>query len=99
MNNLVKKTETENVLHLAVENEFTIVTSGEIKQELAASTERSGQESLILTNVSALDVAAIQLAYAWKKALLKQGRQGAVVLPELENIKDLLVKTGITQIL
>jgi anti-anti-sigma factor len=94
----LKNTE-ENQIQIEVEGEFTIGTSEAIKPKLISSIERSGPETLQLKNVTTMDVAAVQLAYAWKKELKKNGRKGTVVCPEDENIKDLLVKTGITQIL
>jgi anti-anti-sigma factor len=90
---------TDDGLRLAVGGEFTIATSDTIKRELVASSSREGNEILDLRNVSMMDAVGIQLAYAWKKALKKNNRTGIVICPELETIKDLFVKTGITQIL
>jgi anti-anti-sigma factor len=94
----LKNTE-ENHIQIEIEGEFSIGTCEAIRPQLTSSIERTGLDTLQLKNVTTMDVSAIQLAYAWKKELKKTGRIGTVVCPEDENIKDLLVKTGITQIL
>jgi anti-anti-sigma regulatory factor len=99
MENELKIVKTENATQLEVRGEFTLRCGEGIKKDLISSASREGSESLDLTHASAMDVAGIQLAYAWKKALEGDGRKGNVILPESENIKDLFAKTGITQIL
>jgi anti-anti-sigma regulatory factor len=97
--NTVKNIEGENGLEIEVNGEFSVGTCKDIRQQLELSLERSGHETLVLKNVTTMDVVAIQLTYAWKNALAKSGRKGTIVPPDEESIKDLLVKTGITQIL
>jgi hypothetical protein len=97
--NAIENIESENGLEIEVGREFTTETFKIVRQQLLSSLERSGPETLLLKDVATIDIAAIQLAYAWKKKLSKDGRRVTIVLPEDENIKDLLVKTGITQIL
>jgi hypothetical protein len=95
----LKIVNTENDMRIEVYGAFTMATSQNIKNELLASLLRSSNETLDLTNANAIDVIGIQLAYGWKKALEANQRKATVILPESENIKDLFVKTGITQIL
>src|SRR4051794_28351824 len=89
---------TKDELRVDAANEFTAAHGEKIKSQLL-NMSREGHESLDLTNISAMDVVGIQLAYAWRKALLQNKRKGTVMLAESENIKDLFTKTGITQIL
>jgi anti-anti-sigma regulatory factor len=95
----LKIVNTDNGMRLEVQGDFTITTYETLKKEIVSSLSREGNETLDLTNASQVDVVGVQLAYAWKKALEKQHRTAIVILPESESIKDLFVKTGITQIL
>jgi anti-anti-sigma regulatory factor len=97
--NTIKIANTENGIQLEVHGEFTMSTCENIKKELLASLSRAGNETLDLSNASHVDVVGIQFAYAWKKSLQENLREAIVILPQSENIKDLFVKTGITQIL
>jgi hypothetical protein len=97
--NEMKIVNADGGIRLEVYGEFTMATSESIKKELIASQSREGNETLDLTKASMMDVIGIQLAYAWKKALKENQRTGTVILPNSENIKDLFVKTGVTQIL
>jgi anti-anti-sigma factor len=97
--NEIQIVNSNNGIRIEVSGEFTTATSETIKKELAASQSREGSETLDLTKASMMDVVGIQLAYAWKKALKENQRTGTVILPTSESIKDLFVKTGITQIL
>jgi hypothetical protein len=99
MENELKLVKTENAAHLEVRGEFTLRCGEGIKKDLISSISEESNESLDLTHACAMDVAGIQLAYAWKKALQDNGKKANVILPESENIKDLFAKTGITQIL
>ncbi|HEY0653736.1 MAG TPA: STAS domain-containing protein [Chryseosolibacter sp.] len=75
--------------------DFTATNAATIKAELMHSVERTGEEVLSLENVTSLDITGIQLAFAWRKALVAQGRKATVKLPRAGNINDLLEKTGI----
>jgi hypothetical protein len=99
MDNELNVTNTEDAIQLEARGEFTLRCGDKIKQELMLSAARAGAESLNLVEASAMDLAGIQLAYAWKKSLEQRGRKAVVILPEAENIKDLFTRTGITQIL
>jgi anti-anti-sigma regulatory factor len=97
--NEIKVVNTKNGIQLEMSGEFTLRCSEQTKKDLLSSLSREDSESLDLTQTSAMDVAGIQLAYAWKKALVYSGRKATIVHPTSENIKDLFTKTGITQIL
>jgi hypothetical protein len=84
-------------IHIICEADFNIGNAGLIKEALLESLERNGDEILSLTNTPAIDVSGIQLAFSWKHELEAQGRRAEVLLPGKEDIKDLLEKTGITQ--
>jgi anti-anti-sigma regulatory factor len=95
----LKMVNAENETQLLIRGDFTMKSSKVIKEDLLLSVSRNRNEALDLSQVSAIDVAGIQFACAWKKALQIKGRKGSVILPEAENLKDLIVKAGITQIL
>jgi hypothetical protein len=80
------------------EEDFTAENAASIKEALLASTARKGDEILLLSEATAIDVIGIQLAFAWKLALQRQQRKAEVLLPQPESIIDLLKKTGITQL-
>jgi anti-anti-sigma regulatory factor len=96
---ILKINQDEGGLQLVAEGDFTVRNSASIKTALLESISRQGNETLVLKDVTALDLAGIQLAYAWRKVLQAQGRDASIVLPEDEGIKDLVRKTGITTIL
>lgn len=97
--NELKIVSTGKEIRLEIQGDVTIGTRKKIKNDLLPSVATEGNMSLDLSQANMMDVTGIQLAYAWKKALAQNQRTGIVILPESENIKDLFVKTGITQIL
>lgn len=97
-NNIITTVHTDSGIEMKSEGDFVIANSEAIKKALMDSVMRNGAESLLLTNVTAIDVSGIQLAYAWKKTLESLGRNAKVIMPQTPEIKDLLQKTGINQI-
>jgi anti-anti-sigma regulatory factor len=94
-----KTTQASGTIELTAEGDFTVRNGATIKTSLLENASEKSDEALNLKNVTALDLAGIQLAYAWKKNLQAQGRQASITWPEEESIKDLIKKTGITTIL
>jgi anti-anti-sigma regulatory factor len=90
---------TDRGITMTFEGEFAAVNVKMIKEALLESAARKSDEILSLTGATSIDVSGIQLAFSWKKALQAQGRKADVLPPESENIKDLLIKAGITTIL
>jgi hypothetical protein len=90
--------QTDSGTQMICESDFCVSNGAAIKEMLLQSLQRSGDETLSLTHATSIDVSGVQLAFSWKKALLAQGRKAIVLLPQGESIKDLLEKTGITQI-
>jgi anti-anti-sigma factor len=97
-NTILNIQETNQGTVMICEKDFNIVNAETIKEVLLQSAERKGNEVLSLVGATAIDASGIQLAFSWKKKLQAQGRKADVLLPLSENIKDLLDKTGITQI-
>jgi ABC-type transporter Mla MlaB component len=95
----LKTTQTPGTEELTIEGDFNLRNIAHAKAALLESNSRKNDEALNLKNVTALDLAGVQLAYAWRKSLQAQGRQATITLPEDEGIKDLIKKTGITNIL
>jgi hypothetical protein len=98
-NPVLKVQETDQGIIMIFEGEFTVGYVEMIKESLLQSAARKGNEILSLIGATSIDVSGIQLAFSWKKILQAQGRKADVLLPQSENIKDLLIKAGITQIL
>lgn len=97
-NTILKIEETDLGITMICDGDFTVTHAEFIKKELLDSAARKGDEILSLSNAKSIDVSGIQLAYSWKKILEAQGRQATVLLPQSENIKDLLEKTGLTKL-
>jgi anti-anti-sigma regulatory factor len=97
-NLIIKIQETNEGLAMICEEDFTVANAHAIKEALLQSIERKGNEILSLVTATAIDASGIQLAFVWKEALKAQGRKADVLVPDSENSKDLLDKTGITQI-
>src|SRR4051812_45189218 len=95
---ILKIIEIYNKTEMICEADFVVANAVLIKKALLASVERKSDETLSLIAATSIDASGIQLAFAWKTALQNQGRNGEVLLPQSTNIKDLLEKTGITQI-
>jgi hypothetical protein len=87
-----------NALQMVCSTDFSIANAQVIKKCLLMSVTRTGDEVLSLCEATSIDLTGIQLAFAWKQILKQQNRRGTVLLPEKEGIKDLLQKTGITEI-
>jgi anti-anti-sigma regulatory factor len=98
-NSILKVQETEQGITMAFEGDFTAANVEVIKEALLQSAARNGNEILSLIGATSIDASGIQLAFSWKKILEARGRKADVLLPQLENIKELLIKTGITTIL
>ena|SRR5687767_6481032 len=98
-NSLLKLQETDRGITMTFEGNFTAVNAEIIKEALLQSAARNGDEILSLLDATSVDASGIQLAFSWKKILQRRGRKADVLLPQLENIKELLIKTGITTIL
>jgi len=93
----IKKNKKGVQLH--VQGNLNVQHANDLKKFFLQSISRSSNEMLILNQVTAFDVASIQLTHLWKMSLKKQGRTASIELPESESLKDLLEKTGITNIL
>lgn len=96
--NILSTTQSDNGTLIICQNDFCVLHAEVIKDTLLQSLQRSGDETLSLTDATSIDVSGIQLVFSWRKALQAQGRKATVLLPQTESIKDLLEKTGITQI-
>jgi hypothetical protein len=100
MKNLILKTEPHhNTLGLVIEGECKVQNSFTLREFLLESVCRAGDETLILTHVTALDISGFQLIYLWKQRLESQSRRANISLPLDKGLTDLLEKTGITKIL
>lgn len=98
INVILPITESNQVIHMTCSHDFNATNAAAIQAELMQSVKRTGEEVLSLQHVTALDITGVQLAFAWRKALVAQGRKAKVELPRAENINDLLTKTGITKL-
>jgi anti-anti-sigma regulatory factor len=95
---IIKIQKTNEGLAMICEEDFNVANAQAIKEALLESVERKGNEILSLVTATTIDASGIQLAFVWKKALEAQGRRADVLFPNSENSKELLDKTGITQI-
>jgi hypothetical protein len=84
---------------LLVRGELKVQQAAELKDFFLQSVRRSGKETLVLHDVTAFDIASAQLTHLWKKSLEQQGRQPSISLPKDQGVKELLEKTGITNLL
>jgi anti-anti-sigma regulatory factor len=98
-NTILNVQQTEKGVTMIYEGEFTVTNAHVIKEFLVQSVARESDEILSLFAATSIDASGIQLAFSWKKVLQSQGRKADVLLPQSEEIKDLLEKTGISQIL
>jgi anti-anti-sigma regulatory factor len=96
---ILKTEKTADEVSLFAQGELKVQHGSDLKNFFLLSIKRTGKEKLILNDVTAFDVASIQLTYLWKKSLEQQGRQVSISLPQDEGLKDLLEKTGITKFL
>ena len=78
--------------------EFNAARTIGIEQLLSESLRRRGNETLVLTDVTRIDITGIKLAYAWKRALELQNRKAQVLLPASAVIANLLIRTGIAEL-
>jgi anti-anti-sigma regulatory factor len=97
-NPILKIIEAKNSTEMICEGDFNVTNGESIKQALLESAARKGDEILSLAGATSIDASGIQLAFAWRTALQTQHRKADVLFPQSSDIKDLLEKTGITQI-
>lgn len=94
--NLYNK-DTES--HLLVCGDLSVQHASVLKDLLIQILNQSGAVSLGFGEVTTMDVASIQIVYALKKEIETQGRKVNFEWPSNRNVKELLIKTGITKIL
>jgi anti-anti-sigma regulatory factor len=94
----VTHSETDKTFVGSLVGELTIATAGQLKLSLL-SMETDKPMVLSLAQVTAIDLACIQVLYAWKHTLLTVGKKVQILLPEGEALKELLEKTGITKLI
>jgi hypothetical protein len=97
-NEILRVVQAGNETHIVCDQDFCAFNGEEIKETLLQSLERTGDETLSLTAATSIDLSGIQIAFSWKNLMTAQGRKGKVLLPDNESIKDLLMKTGLTQL-
>ncbi|WP_133259505.1 STAS domain-containing protein [Pseudochryseolinea flava] len=88
----------EDGTRIICSGEFNAARAIAIEQLLGQSMTRRGQETLVLTHVTTMDITGIRLAYAWRRALELQNRNAKVVLPASGVIGNLLERTGIAKL-
>ena len=94
------KIETQgDEVTLLAEGELNVRQARDLKNFFLQSIDRAGHEKLVLSHVTAFDVASAQLTHLWRKSLEQQGRQASISWPQDESLKGLLEKTGITKFL
>jgi anti-anti-sigma regulatory factor len=90
--------ETNDKVKLLVTGNLTVQHSKELQRILLQHCEFKTTVQLVLDDVAALDVAGIQLAYAWKNEVIKKGGVAEVSLPAERALLELLDKASITKI-
>jgi anti-anti-sigma regulatory factor len=94
----LKIEKTKDKVKLVVTGNLTIQHSKELQRLLLQHCDFKKAVQLVLNNVAALDVAGIQLAYAWKSEVIKKGGLAEVTLPVEKTLLQLLEKASITKI-
>ena len=89
----------EDGTRMVCKGEFNEAHAVAIQQFLEQSATRTGNETLVLTDVTTIDVIGIKLVYAWRSTLELQSRKAHILLPVSEAIQQLLEKTGIAKLL
>ena len=84
---------------LIARGDLAIQHAGELKNLFLESMNWQGNTRLDLNEVTALDVAGIQLTYLWKLGMQQLGCKVTIAWPQNESLRDLLEKCGITKLL
>src|SRR4051812_33488984 len=90
--------KTNDQVKLVAQGDLTVQHAKELHSFLLQNSDHQSEIHLIMTEAASLDIAGIQLAYAWKSDLYKQGRKAIVTLPDRNDLFDLLEKSGINKI-
>jgi hypothetical protein len=88
----------EDGLYIHCNTELTRNHTDTILTMLDAGKEKSKTIVLSLQRGTTFNVSAIQLVFALQKKLAAAGLTMQVCFPEMETIKDLITKTGITKL-
>jgi anti-anti-sigma factor len=83
---------------LTVSGDLTVQHSRELREFFFNNTEIKKENRLVLKGVTALDIAGIQLIYAWRNSIETRGGRTRLTMPGSNNLRDLLEKTGITKL-
>jgi hypothetical protein len=94
----IKIEKTNDKVRLVATGNLTVQHSKELQQILLLHCDFKNEVQLVLDEAVALDIAGIQLAYAWKSKVIKNGGLAQVTLPVEQNLFQLLEKATITKL-
>jgi anti-anti-sigma regulatory factor len=94
----LKIEKTKDRVTLLATGDLTVQHAKELHGFLLNNCDHKKEVHLVLKDVTALDVACIQLVYAWRKYIRKQDGNAIIRMPADSSLLDLLEKTGITKI-
>jgi anti-anti-sigma factor len=94
---ILDKSGTEN--KLSATGDLGIHHAHQLKSMLLQAIDQPGDVTMSFEEITSIDTASIQIAYALKREIEKRGRKLIFSLPLNKSVCDLLAKTGITKIL
>jgi len=94
---VLKIQKTKDQVKLIATGDLTVQHSKVFRDFLVENNSHQQEVNLEMNEATALDIAGIQLAYAWQKGIKSKGGNAMVSLPTNSNLLDLLEKSRITK--
>jgi len=91
--------EKNNAILLTAMGELNAQYANELKTNYLQVLEGKGDVQIVLDEVTAFDVAALQLTYLLKTEISNSGRKIVITLPQQQALKTVLEKSSIHKIL
>lgn len=97
---IIKITKENNkAITLTAKGELNTQHANELKSNYLQLVKEQGDVHIALNDVTAFDVAAVQLTYLLKKEINKMGRKITITLPQQKTFKALLEKSSVHKML
>lgn len=96
---IIKTTKNKNTMKLTASGELNAQHAQELKTNYLSILEGVGGVHIALDEVTAFDVAAVQLTYLLKTEIEKRGRKITISLPQQKELITLLEKSSVHKIL
>ena len=93
-------TETsDHEVHLSIQGSASVQHAQEVSEAFVQLLSQHQDVRISFAAVTELDISAVQLTYALRQEVIRQGRQVSIDWPKQANLIELLEKSGIIKMI